>query len=505
MEGQGRYITEIEYVHGVYRELGPAALNLVLLIQGIEPVALHEGFTYCDLGCGHGESANLFAACHPEGEFYGVDFNPVHIAGARGLASEAGLENVTFYEASFADLGGLGLPALDFVVMHGIWTWVDAENRGLIVEFLRRNLKPGGAVYLSYNSLPGWSAHAPLRKLLSSYADTQPGPLEERVERSIDFVQRLKAAGASVFEGSPRTAEFFDYVCTLPRKYVAHEFFNPNWTLFYHADVVRELAAAELTFAASSNLAENQDMLRFSEAQQLILDGVTDQVMRETVKDFAAAPLLRRDLFTRGRRKIAAAAQMELFSSLGLALALPQAELECKKRFPIGEVLFDRELYDPILFALELKPQSLEELLQRPEIAQLGKARVIEALIVLLAAEYVMPALEPAAESRAATGRLNRALLARQADDPGKQFLASPVLRNAIKVDWLERQLIRCQLDGDSDPLASISATMETLGDRLSRDGVVLPSGEENSAELSVEIESFRREKLPLLRHLGIL
>lgn len=505
MEPNDEYITDIEYVHGVYRELGPCALNLILLVQSLEPIALHQGFSYCDLGCGQGESLNLFAACHPEGSFHGIDFNPAHIAGAQGLADRAGLDNVKFWEASFADLAELPLPDFDFVVMHGIYTWVGDENRRRIVEFLRHKLKPGGVVFLSYNSLPGWSRHAPLRQLFSDYADTQPGPLDKRVELSLEFVGRLRSAGASFFADSPGTGEFFDYICTLPRNYVAHEFFNRDWTLFYHADVARDLAAAELTFAGSAALAENQDMLRFSEEQQRMLDGVTDRVLRETLKDFLVSPLLRRDLFTRQRRRIAPGAQMEHFSRCRLALALPPAQLERKALFPIGEVLFDPALYDPVIAALELRPHTLQELLQRGEIAALGLARVTEALMVLLSAQYLMPAVEPAPGAVLAARRLNALLLERGLHDPGRQALAAPALQNAIKVTWLDRLLIKCELEGEADPLDLVWQQLQARQHKLTRDGVPLETESENLAQLVLEMRSFRSGLLPLLRQLGLV
>ncbi|HBG08211.1 MAG: hypothetical protein A2075_05360 [Geobacteraceae bacterium GWC2_58_44] len=505
MERKDGYITDIEYVHGVYRELGPSALNLVLLIQSLEPIALQEGFTYCDLGCGQGGSVNLFAACHPEGAFHGIDFNSVHIEGARGLARQADLDNVTFWEASFADLDGLDLPAFDFVVMHGIYTWVGAENRRHILEFLGKKLKPGGAVFLSYNSLPGWSPHAPLRQLLSSYAETLSGPLEQRVEEAIEFVGRLKTAQASIFAGNPSTGEFFDYICTLPRNYLAHEFFNSHWTLFYHADVVRDLAAVGLSFAGSANLAENQDMLRFSAAQQQLVDSVPDRVMRETLKDFVVSPLLRRDVFTRERRKIGPGRQMEHFYRRRFAVVVPPAKLERKALFPVGEVLFEAELYDPILSALELKPHTLEELLQREELAALGLARVTEALMVLLSAQYVMPSVEPTLRSVMATEKLNAMLLERQQNDLSQQSLASPVLQSAIKVEWLERLLIICELNRTLDPLWFVWEQMKAQQHKLTRDGETLQTEAENIAQLVLEIKSFRRCKLPLLRQLGVL
>jgi SAM-dependent methyltransferase len=505
MEAKEGYITDIEYVHGVYRELGPSALNLVLLIQSLEPIALEQGFTYCDLGCGQGESVNLFAACHPEGEFHGIDFNAAHIEGARALARQAELDNITFWEASFADLGALGLPDFDFVVLHGIFSWVGDENRRLVLEFLRTKLKPGGVVFLSYNSLPGWSLHAPLRQLLSSYAETLTGPLEQRVDESLAFVGRLKEAEASVFARNPSSAEFFDYICTLPRNYVAHEFFNRHWTLFYHAEMVRDLAAANLSFVGSASFAENQEMLRFSVAQKQILDGVHDRVMRETLKDFCLSPLLRRDVFVRGPRTITATRQMEHFSRCRFALVVSPAKLERKALFPIGEVLFEAELYDPIISALELKPHNLQELLQREEIWALGLARVTEALMVLLSAQYVMPAVEPTPRALVATTRLNAALLEREVNNLGQQSLASPLLQSAIKSDWLERLLIICEINKSADPLPFIWGQMEARRHKLTRDGVILQTEEENLAELVAQMKSFRSSQLPLLRQLAIV
>ena len=505
MDWKDGYITEVEYVHGVYRELGPSVLNFILLLQSMEPIALEEGFTYCDLGCGQGESVNLFAACHPEGNFHAIDFNYAHIAGARNLARQANVGNVTFWEASFADLGELDLPQFDFIVLHGIYSWVGPENRQRVVDFLRSQLKPGGVVYMSYNSLPGWSTHAPLRQLLSSYADTQSGSLEERADRAIRFVESLKTSGASFFEANPSAKDFFDYICTLPRNYVIHEFFNRDWTLFYHAEVVRNLAAAKLSFVGSAHFADNQDMLRFSAPLQQVLDGVADRVMRETVKDFSVAPLLRRDVFTRGRQRISPAAQLENVGKTVFALVVPQARIERKAFFPIGEVLFDRALYDPILFALEEKPQSLDQLLARVDVGVLGKPKVIEALMVLLSAEYVMPAVEPALYTLMSTRRLNNAILERHIDNIEKKFLASPVVQSSLKVDWLERLLLLCEIREDADPMAFVWSRMEANNHMLTNNnGEVLRTKEENMAELARVIEVFRSYRLPLLRQLGV-
>ena len=504
MELKEGYVVGIEYLFGVHRELAPTALNAVLLMQGREPVALQDGFSYCDLGCGQGDSVNFFAACHPEGEFHGVDFNPGHIAGAKSLSGEAALDNVSFWEASFVDLARLPLPGFDFIVLHGVYSWVAAETRRGLVEFMADKLKPGGVVYLSYNCLPGWSAYAPLRELLYSYADTQSGTLERRIELAIEFVDRLKSARAAVFTASPALGSFFEYLCTLPRNYLAHEFFNRDWAPFYHAELVKDLAAAKLSFSGPANFAENHDIFRFDEEQQRLIDGVTDPVMRESVKDVVVNQLLRRDLFTLDRPSITPSRQERLLLTCRFALIVPERNLERKALLPIGEAVLDRELYDPILSALELEPHSLGELLQRREIGALGLTRVRLALIVLLSADYVMPAVEPTGQCLSTTGKLNAVLLKRESRNNGKSFLASPVLRNAVKVEWLERLLILCEMDGNSEPQSYVRAHMEANHHQLSKDGEMLQSEDEILAELALRIESFRACRLPLLRRLGV-
>lgn len=498
------YVVEMEYVHGIHGELAPTSLNLALLAQAFEPIDPGAGFSYCELGCGQGSSLNLFAACHPEGEFHGIDFNAAHIAGAREQARRAGLDNAFFWEASFANLGEFPTSGFDFIVLHGVYSWVSLEMRRHIVNFLGSSLKPGGVVYLSYNSLPGWSTYAPIRELLLSRVDTLEGTLEERITQAIAYVRHLKEARAALFATSPAAAGFFDYISSLPVNYLAHEFFNRDWTLFYHADIVRELAAAGLTFAGSACFAENQDMLRFSEAQQRVIDDAGDRTSREMVKDACVNQLLRRDLFTRGRARLSPARQMELFTENRFSLSVPLSGIEHKALFPVGEVLLDRQLYDPILSALNEYPHSPGELLRRPEISQLGTGRVVEALIVLLAARHIMPASKtPTSYAAIRANRLNTLLLEQGPDCIGRQALASPLLGNVIRIDRLEKILLEHTMTADlRDPLHIVLKEMEQGNNA---NAASAESAKDTSAEAAARIASFRRDKLPLLRRLGIL
>ena len=115
------YVTSIDYTSGFYPGLSPVSQNFSLLLKGLAPVRLAEGFSYCELGCGHGFSTTLLAAANPKGSFWGVDFNPAHIASAERLAAVARIENITFLEKSFAEILTASMPRVDFMALHGIW------------------------------------------------------------------------------------------------------------------------------------------------------------------------------------------------------------------------------------------------------------------------------------------------------------------------------------------------------------------------------------------------
>ena len=123
------YVTEIAYPKNFHQELSPARLCLTALIKGIKSPAIHKEFNYLELGCGRGISTNIFAASNPKGNFFATDFNPSHIAGAQQLAQEAELNNISFFEDSFADLKKRELPMFDFICLHGLYSWISRENQ----------------------------------------------------------------------------------------------------------------------------------------------------------------------------------------------------------------------------------------------------------------------------------------------------------------------------------------------------------------------------------------
>lgn len=195
------YVTDTIYADRFFRELSPAWLNYVAALCGASPRNLDRSFTYLDLGCGLGSSTIVNAGAFPAGEFHACDFNPAHIEGGQRHAGALGISNIQFHESSFQDLLlQQQLPAFDFIVLHGVYSWVGAEARQAIRRIIDETVKPGGLVYLSYNCLPGWSIEAPLRKLLVELAATEGGGSPQMYAAGTPLVEAFEQQQAALLQ-----------------------------------------------------------------------------------------------------------------------------------------------------------------------------------------------------------------------------------------------------------------------------------------------------------------
>ncbi|HTX51384.1 MAG TPA: class I SAM-dependent methyltransferase, partial [Caulobacteraceae bacterium] len=239
MEWTSGYRADIDYTYGYYRELAPGLIDFALLYAGFDPPRRGDGVRYLELGYGQGVSLNVHAAACP-GEYWGADFNPVHAAHSQELARVSGA-NATFTDESFAEmLGRDDMPSMDYVALHGVWSWISDENRKVIVETFRKRLRVGGAAYNSYNTFPGWASAMPLRHILSIHSEAAGSDIQgmvTRIDAALAFGQKLADVNARYFQHNPLAKTRLDSFAGQNRNYLAHEFFNEVWTPMYFSEL----------------------------------------------------------------------------------------------------------------------------------------------------------------------------------------------------------------------------------------------------------------------------
>ncbi len=500
------YVVDLDYTRGYFRELSPAQLRFVALLAGIEAPDARQPFSYCELGCGNGYSTALHAAANPQGRFCGVDFNPTHIRNAQKLAQDAGIDNARFLEKSFAELLQENLEDADFIVLHGVWSWVGDEPREQVLELMRRKLKPGGMVYLSYNCLPGLAQVAPLQRLLNEHANLGAGDRIEKVRRSMDFAARLQKAGARFFAVNPLATARLAAMGRHDPHYLAHEYYNANWSPFYHADVAHALAGAKLAYAGSAALLDNFEQFVLTPELARMVAEIPERSLAETIKDFARNQGFRRDVYTRGAPK-AAPAQLEVtLAHARFALIRPRSACRLQAPTPAGEVTLQAEAYAPVLDALARAPMTFDELGRAPECAKLDRMRLRQAVFGMAALGNILPALPEAGEDqrRERTDRFNRAILGVPATGSADTVLASPVLGAGLHVNLIDRLFLGAPRS-EAQAIATASAAIAASKLRLRKGDKTLESAADIAAHVKDRAQFFFADFLPFLRLLRVV
>lgn len=513
MDWTAGYASDIEYTAGFYEEQSPGYLNLVCAMNGCEPPSLGTPFTYFELGFGRGLTANVLAASNPHGTFFAADFNPAHVAGANALANAGGLSNLTLLENSFEELAQgkvAGLPKFDYITLHGIYTWVTAENQRHIVQFIDRYLKPGGVVYTSYNALPGWAGIQPLQRLLVEYGDAFPNSSHVEIEGAATFIEKMVQASSGYIDANPSIKPRLDTLKTGPRNYLVHEYMHKHWQPLYHADVARDYSKAKLDFVGSAVLPLAYPPMYLSPERQAVVNTFPSSAMQETMKDYILNTSFRKDVFVRGMRKMSASRQAEVLSQVGLALTVPRANVNLQLKTSIGTFNGIPELYNPVCDALAVRPHTLAELHALSGAKDHNLPALMRMAALLASSEQACVYLTGLSKYDATTTRKMNAALANQVRYGDElQVLCSPLTGSGIAANMFERIVFGLVSQSKSTPAVDdvtqrVWQQVKALGRRLTSGGVALESDAENVATLTPLIEAILRDKLPVWKQLRI-
>jgi len=392
--GAAGYIDELTFTDRFQREVAPAWLNYVAMLNGIAPRDLGQPFTYLDLGCGFAQSTIVNAAGFPHAQFHACDFNPAHIEAARDHAARRGVGNVVFHQTRFEYLLDQDLPAFDFIQLHGIYSWVDAAVRETIQKIIARHLSEGGLVYLSYNCFPGWAAEVPLRKLMLELSQATPGDMLAQVRGALHTTQQFGNSSFRYFRDNPAVVEAVEGFSKDPVNYVAHEFFNGAWKVHYSVDVADDMAGAGLRYVGSATLADNHPMLIMDRQAAEAIAALPNQRLRHLAEDFAVNRRFRRDVFTRGARAGGAAAPGDAIRILDDAVIgqVPGRDrLDTRVTIPRGSLSFHPEFIADLRAVLEQGPQRIGDIIARLGRSSRNAMEMRQNLLFLVAAGALMP------------------------------------------------------------------------------------------------------------------
>ena len=355
------YYSGIPYPAMFHRELTPLWLATVAEALGYRPPDISGDFLWCELGCGPGAGLAVAAACNPRGRFLGVDIDPVPIAAARHLVQRAGLDNVEFQQADFAAWAERSeLPLCDFIVLHGVFSWISPASQQSVLKIIERSLKPGGICYLGYMSHPGASPMMSLQQLLTGFCGGGAGLAE-----GMQLLAALAKGGAGQFVEVPGLREQLVRLRELPPGYLAHEFLGQHWRPLHASEAIGAMRAIGCGYLGSATPIENIDVVSLPRGVQRVIAAIENPLLREVAKDVARNQSQRLDLYQRGRQAMTVAEHRQALARQTWA-RLPAAPAPGAVRLEtrIGPVEGAEAVFSPLLERLSQGPQSFAELLE---------------------------------------------------------------------------------------------------------------------------------------------
>jgi SAM-dependent methyltransferase len=504
------YVANIGYTYGYYSELNPLRIKLAFLNAGLVPP---DQGSHCELGYGQGISTNIHAAASGS-TWHATDFNPAQAGFAQSIARISGA-NAYLTDEDFACFCNRpDLPDFDSIGLHGIWSWISDENRSVIVDFIRRKLKVGGVLYISYNTQPGWAAMLPIRNLLNEHSDVMGAPgqgIVSRIDSALDFTDRLFATNPNFAKANPLIIDRLKGITAQNRNYLAHEYFNRDWHPMAFSQLAQWLMPAKIDYACSANYIDHIDEVNLTPEQKIFLSEIPDAMFRETVRDFMVNQQFRRDYWVKGLRKLNSLEQTEAYRVQKVILVQPINEVSLKVTGALGEALLQDAIYNPILEVLsDHKAKTLHQIEQQVKNQGVTFAQVVQAVIILAGVGHLAAVQDEAIASKAKkqTDKINMYLIdkARGTGDIG--YLASPLTGGGVAVGRFQQLFLLALSQGKKQPDEWAQLAWQVLamqGQKIVKDGKTLDTPEENLAELVEQAQVFAEKQLPIIKALLIV
>ena len=259
---------EMPYANLPFMQTHPGRLAALAKLFGMRTPAV-ESCRVLELGCASGGNLIPMAMALPGARLLGIDLSTRQIAQGQQIISALGLTNIELRHADIADVDA-AYGEFDYIVSHGIYSWVPARIREKLLAICRENLAPDGVAYVSYNTLPGWGIRGILRDAMLYHSRAaQSGAERIRQARAVlDFLAgglpRDTPYGAVLLQDLASLGETSD-------AYLFHDHLEEvNEPVYFHQFVeaaqrhgMQYLAEAEFSTMAPTGLsAETRKALR---------------------------------------------------------------------------------------------------------------------------------------------------------------------------------------------------------------------------------------------------
>ena len=285
-----------------------------------------------EIGCAAAGNLIPFAACHPDAQVVGIDLSPVQINHGLERVKGLGLTNLTLLQGDIATVDLSELGPFDFIICHGVYSWVPEHVQEAILSAVDRLLSPEGVAYISYNVYPGWKAKEIVRDAMLLRGGDKADPAEKLsyARGMIDFLEKVAPADSilakALADDRALGMSNSDY-------YVLHDHLETFNSPCYFLDFGRRCEPYSLTYLADA-MPQTMFAINYGAtvAEPLLKEFGHSQVMVEQYLDFVVNRTFRQSLLVHGECAPRISFQLDRarFDSLHFAAWLPPLDGETR-------------------------------------------------------------------------------------------------------------------------------------------------------------------------------
>ena len=294
---------DVGYPGGVFVQTHPARLAAIARLHGV-PAASPAECRVLEIGTADGGNLLPLALTYPRSEFVGCDL--AGSAVARGLADRdaLGARNLTLLTADLCTLPD-SLGPFDYVIAHGVFSWVPEPVRDGLLALCRRTLAPHGVAYLSYNALPGGYVSQMLADMMKYHVRRMPDPSEQIGQARM--LMKVVADGTNVPGpmGEMYKAEARKVIDTFGDAVLYHDDLAAVTRRYYFHEVATLADRHGLRFLGEADYHEMTN-LAFPPVAAAVLDNFAknDRIQEEQYRDFLCLRRFRQTLFVKNEVEV---------------------------------------------------------------------------------------------------------------------------------------------------------------------------------------------------------
>ncbi len=281
---------EVPYESRALLASHPDRLATLATLLGMQPTPV----TRCrvlELGCASGGNLLSLAESLPDSEFVGIDLSPRQIDTGRRVVEHLALGNLRLETRSILDIEP-SFGTFDYIIAHGVYSWVAAPVRDHLLSVCKHNLAANGVAYVSYNTYPGWHLRAPVREMMLYHVRDLADP-HQRIAQAralLDFLIHAAPEHETTWAALLRDEK--ELIRPGEDYYVAHEHLEEeNHPVYFH-QFMEHARGHGLQYLGESG--GHTNLAAFPpDVQQVLRDTAGDLLGLEQYVDFVACRTFR--------------------------------------------------------------------------------------------------------------------------------------------------------------------------------------------------------------------